>query len=166
MDAPNWKAATQDSGKDDWATPRKIFDPIHKFAEFTVDACANDFNKRIDNYWDIKKDGLSQDWSTHRVWCNPPFGRSIGDWVETAAMTDWGHGFTGAIFLVPARTDTAWWHDWVMPYAEITFLRGRVKYEHPTDTSGAAAPFPSVLLYYGSLAGLKEKIERALDFRK
>ena len=129
---------------DDWGTPHKLFDELNAEFGFTLDACANEHNFKVANYYDIEKDGLTQVWDGV-VWCNPPYGRTIKLWMAKV-VESWEQGTT-VVCLVPARTDTAWWHDYAMKANEIRFLRGRVKFERPGMKS-AAAPFPSALLIY------------------
>jgi len=83
-------------------------------------------------------DGLARSWVGHRVFCNPPYGRGVGRWLEKAGEADI------AVFLLPARTDTAWWHEQAMVANEIRFLRGRLRF----GGANANAPFPSVVLIY------------------
>ena len=83
-------------------------------------------------------DGLAVSWAGRRVFCNPPYGRGIGAWLAKAREAD------VAVFLLPARTDTAWWHEYAMKADEIRFLRGRLKFGGAKNS----APFPSVVLVY------------------
>lgn len=83
-------------------------------------------------------DGKALDWTDRRVFCNPPYGRDIPQWLAKAAEA------TVAVFLVPARTDTKWWHDYALKATEIRFIKGRLKFGDATN----AAPFPSVVLIY------------------
>jgi hypothetical protein len=73
---------------------------------------------------------------------NPPYGRAIKDWMAKAY--DSSKNGAKVVCLVPARTDTAWWHDYAMK-GEITFLRGRLKF----GNSKNSAPFPSALVVFG-----------------
>ena len=83
-------------------------------------------------------DGLKQEW-TGVCWCNPPYGRQIGKWVEKACKS-----LATVVMLLPARTDTKWFHDWCLPYGKIEFLRGRLKFGG-CDNS---APFPSMIVVF------------------
>lgn len=99
-------------------------------------------------HYTVEDDGLSKDWGGHRVFCNPPYGRLIGRWVEKAAKEGMKPN-TVVVMLIPARTDTAYWHDWVVPYAaEVSFLRGRVKFRLDGKELNSA-PFPSCLVRFG-----------------
>ena len=85
----------------------------------------------------------------HNVFVNPPYGREIGNWVEKAYKTNEEHGNL-VVMLLPARTDTKWFHDFIYHKAEIRFIRGRLKF----GDSKNSAPFPSMVVIY------KEKGER------
>ena len=80
----------------------------------------------------------------HRVFCNPPYGREIGKWVKKAFRTNEDHGNL-VVMLLPARTDTKWFHDYIYHKAEIRFIRGRLKF----GDSKNSAPFPSMVVVYG-----------------
>jgi site-specific DNA-methyltransferase (adenine-specific) len=73
---------------------------------------------------------------------NPPYGREIGQWVKKA-YNESRNGAT-VVCLLPARTDTAWWHDYVLPMATVTFIRGRLKF----GDSKNSAPFPSAVAVF------------------
>jgi len=111
-----------------WATPRTLYAALHDEFCFTFDPCP----LRSDC------DGLKMSWKGRRVFCNPPYGRGVSDWLSKAREAEL------AVFLLPARTDTKWWHEYAMKADEIRFLRGRLKFGDAT----AGAPFPSVVLIY------------------
>ncbi len=98
-----------------WATPAATYDALDAEFGFTLDPCPIDDAERV-----MENDGLARSWGGHRVYCNPPYG------------------------LLPARTDTAWWHDYAMGADEIRFIRGRLRFGGATS----GAPFPSVVLVY------------------
>lgn len=104
-------------------------------------------NAKLPRFWTSEDDGLAQSWRRERVFCNPPFGRSIGRWTEKACIEQ-VRGCPLSVLLVPARTDTQWWHETVQGAAEIRFLRGRIKFIHPDDGALNPAPFPCALLIY------------------
>lgn len=134
------------SNTDEWSTPQHIFDELHREFNFTLDAAASSENAKCKRYYDKQIDGLKQSWAGETVWCNPPYGRKIGAWMKKALMES-RHPRTTVVMLVRARTDTAWFHDYVYHRAEIRFLRGRLKF------GGAKynAPFTSmVVIYRGS----------------
>lgn len=125
----------------EWTTPQAFFDGVNARFAFTLDVCATPENAKCPAYYTQKEDGLRQPWHG-RVWCNPPYGRGIGRWVERAWRTVQAGEAELAVCLVPARTDTTWWHEWASR-AEVEFLRGRLCFG-----AGNAAPFPSALLVF------------------
>jgi phage N-6-adenine-methyltransferase len=126
------------SDYDAWETPQEFFDKLDKEFHFTLDVCATDDNHKCDVYFTKEDDGLSQEWSGV-CWMNPPYGKEIRHWIKKASEAD-----CTVVCLLPARTDTSYWHDYVIPKAsEIRFVRGRLKF------SGAGpAPFPSAVVIY------------------
>jgi site-specific DNA-methyltransferase (adenine-specific) len=129
------------STTDLWATPQAFFDKLNAEFHFDLDAASTDENALCERHYTKAQDGLRQPWSG-AVWCNPPYGREIGKWVRKAA-TDNDDGVS--VLLVPARTDTSWWHDWIVGHAsEVRFLRGRLRF----GDSSASAPFPSAVVVY------------------
>lgn len=132
------------SETDQWATPQDLFDKLNAKFGFTLDVCASDWNHKCDRYFTVEDDGLLQDWGSEICWMNPPYGRDISNWMRKAAEESM-FGAT-VVCLVPARTDTAWWHDYAM-LGEIEFLRGRIKFVSPTG-EGDAAPFPSAIVVF------------------
>jgi len=129
------------STTDQWATPQDFFDACEKqYGKFDVDVCADASNAKCDKYFDKQMDGLAQTW-TGKCWMNPPYGREIGKWMKKAKESA-GNG-TIVVCLVPARTDTAWWHDYAQ-YGIVTFIRGRLKF----GGSKNSAPFPSALVVF------------------
>lgn len=132
------------SNTDEWATPQTFFDEINEEFHFTLDVCADEWNHKCNQYFSRADDGLTKDWGGGTVWMNPPYGRQIKAWMAKA-VESWRQGAT-VVCLVPARTDTAWWHDYAM-LGEIRFLRGRIKFVSKTGQADSA-PFPSALIIY------------------
>lgn len=132
--------------RDDWETPPELFGNLNREFQFTLDAAASDANAKCSRYYTIAEDGLSMPWAGHRVWCNPPYGRDVSAWVAKAAGEHAVSGTT-VVLLLPARVDTAWFHDLVMPQAQLRFIRGRV-YFHVDGEAVDRAPFPSLLAIY------------------
>ncbi len=128
----------------EWGTPQKLFDKLNLEFGFTLDAAASDENHKVENYLTISDDALNCDWNRNVVWLNPPYGRALSKWMKKA----YEESQKGAIVvcLVPARTDTAWWHDYAMR-GQIEFLRGRVKFVR-NDGLTAPAPFPSAIVVF------------------
>ena len=129
------------SATQEWATPQDYFDRCHVEWNFTLDPCCTHQNAKCSRHFTVAEDGLAQDWSTDRVWMNPPYGREIGRWMRKAHE----ESRRGALVvcLVPARTDTAWWHDYAA-HGEVRFLRGRLKFGGAKNS----APFPSALVIF------------------
>lgn len=138
------------SATDQWATPWPLFERYRSRYGISLDVCADAENAKCNDYFDIETDGLAQDWGKRSCWCNPPYGREIGKWVEKAWRSA-GHGAL-VVMLVPARTDTRWWHDWIWDTdaqtprtsVKVEFLKGRVKF----GDGKAGAPFPSAVVVF------------------
>ena len=126
----------------DWATPPELFATWDREFGFTLDAAALPHNAKCARFFTPDDDGLAQDWGRETVWVNPPYGREIASWMRKAFLSA-KYGAT-VVLLIPARTDTAWWHKYVMPHAEIRFLRGRIRFVGAT----AGAPFPCALVIF------------------
>lgn len=129
------------SKSDMWATPQPFFDALNAEFGFTLDVCATPDNAKCERYYTPEDDGLAQDWGGNTVWCNPPYGREIGKWIEKAAESK-----TLVVMLLPARTDTAWFHNYIYQKAEIRFIRGRLKFGGAKNS----APFPSMIVIFRS----------------
>jgi phage N-6-adenine-methyltransferase len=138
--------STDNGGKDNWATPPDLFAKLHYEFHFTLDVCAEAWNRKLPRYFDKAADGLKQEW-TGVCWMNPPYGRAIGKWMRKA-MEQAKAGAT-VICLVPAKTDTKWWID-TCPYAsEIRWFNGRIKFVNPeTGQDDKPAGFPSALVIF------------------
>lgn len=131
------------SKSDLWETPQDLFDKLNAEFRFTLDVCATADNAKCLRYYTPEQDGLSQPWEGI-VRCNPPYGRGVGAWVQRAALS----ALAGAtvVMLLPARTDTRWFHRWIYRRAEIRFLPGRLKFGGAKNS----APFPSMVCIWGS----------------
>lgn len=128
------------SNTDDWATPQDLFNKLDKIFSFTLDPCASDKNAKCPKYYTVDDDGLSKTWDGERVFMNPPYGREIGEWVKKASESK-----ALVVCLVPARTDTRWWHDYVINRGGlVTYVRGRLKFGDATTS----APFPSAIVIF------------------
>jgi phage N-6-adenine-methyltransferase len=128
------------SRTDDWATPQATFDALDAEFGFTTDVCASPENAKCRHYYDRSQDGLKQDWAGV-CWCNPPYGREIGRWLRRAYEAS--RAGATVVCLVPARTDTGWWHEYAMR-GEVRFLRGRLTFGGARNT----APFPSAVVVF------------------
>jgi phage N-6-adenine-methyltransferase len=130
------------SKTDLWATPRHLFDRLHEEFGFKTDVCALPENAKCERFYTPAEDRLQQEW---RGVCfmNPPYGRVIGKWVQKAFESSRDNGAT-VVCLLPARTDTRWWHEWVMRASETRFLKGRLKFGGAKNS----APFPSCVVVF------------------
>lgn len=125
----------------EWSTPSWLFEALNAEFNFTLDPCCTKENAKCKKFFTKEDDGLAKDWGTNTVFMNPPYGKTIGSWMEKAFQSS-RHGAT-VVALVPARTDTRWWQNYAMK-GEIRLLKRRVKFgggEFP-------APFPSSLVIF------------------
>lgn len=128
------------SATDEWYTPQTFFQKYDDIYHFDLDVCSTHDNAKCDHHFTKEDDGLEQSWGGHVCWMNPPYGREIGKWVKKAATSG-----TTVVCLLPARTDTAWWHEWVIPHGKVEFIRGRLKFGGCKNS----APFPSAVVTFG-----------------
>lgn len=132
------------SATDEWATPKDFFDTLNKEFDFTLDPCATTDNAKCDKFYTKEQDGLKQDWSGERVFCNPPYGKVIGDWVRKCSEESKKPNTT-VVALIPARTDTRYFHEYIYHKAkEIRFIKGRLKFGGCKNS----APFPSMVVVF------------------
>lgn len=129
------------SATDVWATPQSLFDDLNAEFAFTLDVCALPENAKCAQYFTPEMNGLTQPW-TGVCWMNPPYGRTIGEWVQKAYES--ALQGTTVVCLLPSRTDTHWWHEYVTKADEVRFVRGRVRFGNAT----ASAPFPSAIVVF------------------
>lgn len=136
------------SQTDQWATPQDFFDKLNDEFCFTLDPCADEYNHKCKRYFTKEKNGLLQDWSNEVVFCNPPYGREIGKWVEKCFKEVCFGDCRCSVMLIPARTDTKWFHKYIYKNAtEIRFIKGRLKFGNSKNT----APFPSMVVVFKKL---------------
>lgn len=115
------------SNNQHWRTPGIVYAALNDEFHFSLDPCPNKGT-----------DGLVRSWENERVYCNPPYGRGVDEWLKKASES------VLSVYLLPSRTDTRWWHDYAMKATEIRFLKGRLKF----GDSKNCAPFPSVVLIF------------------
>ena len=134
--------ALYSSRSEEWATPPAFFAQLHAEFGFTLDPCATKHNAKCPTFFTKAENGLDQDWGQHIVFCNPPYGRTIGEWARKCYEAS----LAGAtvVLLAHARTDTRFFHDWVYGKAELRFVRGRLKF----GDGKQSAPFPSMVAIY------------------
>lgn len=129
------------SDRHDWETPQDFFDRLDAEFDFDLDAAANEHNAKCKRYFAPEDNAIKQDWRG-TVWLNPPYGREIGDWIKKA-YHEAQQGAT-VVVLMPARTDTRYWHNYVMQAAEIRLVKGRLKFVG----AESSAPFPSAVVVF------------------
>ena len=113
---------------DQWETPQAFFDQLDKEFRFTLDPCADETNHKCEKYFTKDQDGLKQDWSGEVVFCNPPYGRMVGKWVQKCFQEVYAGNCKCVVLLLFANTDTRWFHDWIYHKAEVRFIKGRLKF--------------------------------------
>lgn len=138
------------SKTNEWTTPENLYKYLDSIYNFTLDPCTDGENAKCDKYFTIEDDGLKQDWSNDVVFMNPPYGRGIKDWIEKAYRES-EKGAT-VVCLIPARTDTIYWHDYCMKSSSITLIKGRVKFGEGKNS----APFPSALVEFNPKSNTPE----------
>ena len=140
----------------EWGTPKAFFDELDKEFHFNLDPCATEQNHKCDKYFTKEDDGLTQNWGGSRVFCNPPYGRSLTEkWVKKCYEESLKPN-TLVVMLIPARTDTRWFHDYIYHKAELRFIRGRLRFELNGITQDSAT-FPSMIVIFGGKTNGKEE---------
>lgn len=129
------------SKSDDYSTPQYLFNTLNDEFHFTLDPCATDENTKCDKYYTISENGLNFSWDRHCVFCNPPYSQ-IQKWVKKCAEE--AQKGTTVVMLIPARTDTRWFHDYIYKKSEIRFIKGRLRF----GNSKNSAPFPSMIVIW------------------
>lgn len=141
--------ALYSSRSEEWATPPDFFASLHSEFGFTLDPCANDQNAKCQKFYTKADNGLSKDWGQNIVFCNPPYGRNIGDWAQKCYEAS----LAGAtvVLLVHSRTDTRYFHNWIYGKAELRFVKGRLKF----GDGKQSAPFPSLVAIFHPASSLR-----------
>lgn len=126
----------------EWATPQSFFDALNREFSFTLDPCSTHENAKCEKHYTKEDDGLTKSWGGESVFCNPPYGRELPKWVKKC----YEESQKGAlvVMLIPARTDTRWFHDYIYGKAEIRFIKGRLRF----GGSNQNAPFPSMIVIW------------------
>lgn len=136
------------SNTPEWATPQSFFDALNREFSFTLDPCSTHENAKCEKHYTKEDDGLSKNWGGEVVFCNPPYGRELPKWVkkcyEESCHAD-------VVMLIPARTDTRWFWDYIYGKAEIRFIKGRLKFGNAKQS----APFPSMVVIYRASQGVQ-----------
>lgn len=129
-----------------WETPQDFFDELNKEFKFTLDPCATKETAKCEKYFTKEDDGLTKNWGGECVFCNPPYGTEIKNWVKKCYEE--GKKFnTIVVMLIPARTDTKYFHEFIYNKSEIRFIKGRLKFKGKQKGSGSA-PFPSMIVIF------------------
>ena len=144
-------AALLSSKNMSWCTPPELFTALDQEFHFDLDPAATDKSAKCAKYYTPADDGLSKDWGGCRVFCNPPSGRHIQEWVRKGYEESQKPG-TLVVMLIPARTDTSYFHDYIFggKADEVRFLRGRIKFTDEEGNAKDAAPFPSAVIVWRS----------------
>jgi len=141
----------------DWSTPQDFYDKLNwRFGPFNLDPCAHASNTKCANFFSEAEDGLTKDWSGFTSFVNPPYGRGIDKWIKKSyeeAQKD----NTKVVMLVPSRTDTKYWHQYVMKASEVYFIKGRLKF----GDSDNSAPFPSAIVVFDG--SVKQQVFGAMN---
>jgi len=130
------------SATEEWATPQDFFNTLDAEFHFTLDPCSTDENAKCVKHYTKEQDGLAQDWTGETVFCNPPYGREMPKWIKKCYEHYTGGGI--AVMLIPARTDTKAFHEYIYGKAEIRFIKGRLKFGGAHNS----APFPSMVVVF------------------
>lgn len=130
------------SNSDEWTTPQWLYEELNNEFHFGLDPCATEENAKCENFYTISDSGLSKSWRGRRVFCNPPYSQ-IAKWVEKAYRESLKEG-TVVVLLIPARTDTRYFHDYIYHRSEIRFISGRLKFSNAKWN----APFPSMVVIF------------------
>jgi len=144
-----------------WCTPQDFFDILNKEFNFTLDPCCTQKSAKCSKFYTAEQDGLMQDWRRNNVFVNPPYGRQIGSWVKKC-FEEGQKENTTIVLLIPSRTDTQYFHDYILDKCEIRFIKGRLtfwdldsdKYILGKFNEMTPAPFPSLLAIYGKNANI------------
>lgn len=131
------------SNKSDWSTPQTLFDRLDEEFRFDFDVCATRDNAKCCGYFGPDDGALTKSWEgLGTLWMNPPYGRGIRDWVAKAFEAS--RAGATCVCLLPVRSDTRWWHDYVMKASEIRLLTRRLTFEG----AGNKAPFPAAIVVF------------------
>jgi len=155
----NTKQTMFSSKSSEWATPQNFYNKLNRdFGPFTLDPCSDGINNKTPKHFTEKDNGLKQSWARNRVFMNPPYGRDIKHWLKKA-YEEGQKPNTTVVCLIPARTDTKYWHEYVMKAQAIYFVKGRLKF----GDSNNAAPFPSAVVVFTSALSPFGTLVRAME---
>ncbi len=132
--------------KDEWETPNYFFFLLNREFNFTLDPCASLENRKCEKFYSIEEDGLKQDWSGETVFVNPPFSH-ISEWVKKCFLES-QKPRTKVVMILPSRTDTRYWHDYIMKAKEIRFCKGRVNFLLNGKKPKNSSTFPLAVIIF------------------
>jgi phage N-6-adenine-methyltransferase len=140
----------------EWATPTAVFARLDSIFHFDLDVCATPENAKCAKFYTKADDGLAQNW-TGTVWCNPPYGRGIGEWVRKAVEAS--EAGATVVMLLPARTNTVWWHAYATR-GDVTFLCRGLRF----NDGDVRAPFGSAIVVFScDTSGKKRHIRQCTE---
>jgi len=127
----------------EWETPQKLYNMLDSIFHFTLDPCATAANSKCGKHFTREENGLKKSWKGQTVFMNPPYGKDIKKWIKKA-YDESRNSNTTVVCLLPARTDTKYWHEYCMKSQRIYFVKGRLKFGDATNS----APFPSAIVVF------------------
>lgn len=130
------------SKSDEWSTPQDVFDNLDAEFHFNLDPCCTHENRKCENHYTKEDNGLKHSWGGYSVFCNPPYS-NIAEWVEKC-YREGTKDNTTVVLLIPSRTDTKYFHNFIYNRAEIRFIKGRLKFGGHSNS----APFPSMVVIF------------------
>lgn len=141
-----WRAATSVSQSTTWRTPECLYRALDQEFAFTIDVAADHDNAHCDRFFDREADALAQSWAGERVFCNPPYGRELDQWIRKGMLEAQDNGAL-VVMVLPARTGNRWFHRYVLPHAEIRFIPGRLNFQRGSP-GRSRAPFDSMVVIF------------------
>ena len=147
-----------------WRTPDDLFQVLNNEFNFVLDSAADKYNHKCKNYYTVEDNSLTKSWNFGgSVFCNPPYGKYISKFVEKAFYESMEIPYP-IVLLIPARTDTKWFKNYIFNKAEIRFISGRLKFISPDGKTSDCAPFPSMVVVYNPYGKVPKVI--FMDYKK
>lgn len=142
---------------DEWSTPDYLFKKLDDIFLFSLDPCSSDSNFKCDKHYTINDDGLKKSWYNERVFVNPPYS-NIEAWARKCFYeSQFNNAF--CVMLIPARTDTKYFHTYLLPFCDFIFIKGRVKF-----SGKGSAPFPSMICIFKHLDDEHFNIPKIMNY--
>ena len=137
----------------DWCTPIDFFKRLDDEFHFSLDPAATQKTAKCNKYYTPETDGLKASWAGETVFCNPPYGRDISNWVRKG-YEEGQKPNTTVVMLLPARTDTTYFHQYILngKAQDVRFLKGRLRFTDEDGSFKDAAPFPSVIVVWKGIS--------------